>query len=170
MDYTLAVPVDYTLSVPMYVVTLPCNHEFRSLTRVTTNETDADAFVITGEDDPEDITWLYCRTCRKDYAVQAWELEEYQDEPRDEFRSEQFPNGRRLGEKRLQRMYDEAVVKTRIAAVLLKTQGSVSLPDVAANGGWSLRTTERVAKDLRDLRKFPTEEEIKAAADAETDA
>jgi len=164
--------VDYTLALPMYVVTLPCGHEFRSITRVTTNMSDTDAFDVDPDEDAEDITWLYCRTCHQDYAVEGWELEEYQDEP-------QYANGKRLGEKALGRRYDEALVKNKVAAVLLKTQGSVPLAKVAADIDAELvrtqsedgvrchlRTVERVAADLRALSKYPASDEIEVSAEA----
>lgn len=149
----------YASAVPMYVVTLPCNHEFRSVTRVVTNMGDTSAFVFSGDEDPEDITWLFCRTCDKNYAVEGWELEEYQTEPRDSA-------GRRISEIQLATRYNDAQIKDRIAVALLKTQGSVSLPQVVANLGTgpdgkplaALRTVESVAADLRALSKYPAAE------------
>lgn len=155
----------YTTAVPMYVVTLPCNHEFRSATRVVTNMSDTSAFGFDADEDPEDITWLFCRTCDKNYAMEGWELEEYQAEPRDSA-------GRVIRESRLRKMFDEAVVRDRVASVLLRTQGHVPHQQVADDidavlvkrqgpdgARCKLRTVERVAADLRALSKYPDAED-----------
>ena len=141
--------MDYTLALPMFVVTLPCNHEFRSRWRVTAHadcldDVDLfDAVSLDDEPDAEDITWLYCRTCRKDYAVQEWELEEYQEAPRDSA-------GRRLSESQLEKRYFDALTQNKIAADLLRTDETQDV--IAARYGVSDRTVRKVYADLRARR------------------
>jgi hypothetical protein len=127
----------------MYVVTLPCNHTFRSVRRVVANMNDTDAFDVDTDEDAEDLAFLYCRTCRRDYAVEAWELEEYQAEPRDSA-------GRRIPETRLHNMFNDAVIKNRVAADLLKCDETQDV--IAARHGVTDRTVRNVLADLRARR------------------
>lgn len=149
------ITMSYQVQVPEYVVTLPCHHKFRSPTPVMVDpeaEGPSDgSFHVTLDgtaDTQPGVAWMWCGQCARWYAMEAWELDEYQQAPRDAL-------GRRLPESRLAKMRDDAQIRDRIAEALTMTGGVVPMRIIAANNGVKVLTVKRVAEDLGMVETRP---------------
>lgn len=111
---------DYTLDVPAYRYDLPCGHRVFYRTPVEVNE------------------YGYCRQC-KDY----WQ--------RDHTVEEHAPRGKklRLSDRQLAERIDDAILKNRIADILIWRDGwSSSAEEVAQIVGCNRKTVLMVMSDL----------------------
>lgn len=120
--------MSYLDAVPAYVYTLPCGHDFRSLTRSAP-----------GDDGRH---WFYCRTCREYAGIPNVLMAGVELRPLK-------PSGRlSYGEGEIAKQVDAAITCDRIAAHYRAVWDAQTEAEVATTLGVSRRLVWRVALDL----------------------